>query len=102
MNGKITGLESSAELEALLDALTDGQAMLLDRHGMKTFIGRFTAGQLPAIELEAIAELLEVNERVEFSGDGAVLAEVIFQLANPGINGAITMARATRLWSSLD
>ncbi len=54
-------------------------------------IDQFLAGRLDAAGLEEWAEQREMSEDIEYDeADAVAIAETIFLLANPVINGAIT------------
>jgi len=58
-------------------------------------IDRCLIGDLSVEQIVGIANLLEVNEAINVDeADRLVVAEALFQLATPEINGQITQRRA--------
>jgi hypothetical protein len=58
----------------------------------------FLAGAMTAGELELWAERFEMAEDVEYADDDReAVADALFQLANPALNGAITTQRALEI-----
>ncbi len=67
-----------------------------------TAIDRFLSGESTAEELEAWADRHEAAEDVEYaSSDREALAEALFVLANPSINGAISTQSVSAVRSTL-
>lgn len=66
------------------------------------FIDRFLTGDLSVEQIVGIADLLEVNEAIEVDeADRLVVAEALFQLATPEVNGQITQRRAQDIRATL-
>ena len=65
-------------------------------------LDRFLSGELTAAQLTHWAELLEMRDDLAFDPQTAqVLQQLIFLLANPGINGEITHASIATLRARL-
>ncbi|KRE88357.1 hypothetical protein ASG87_07015 [Frateuria sp. Soil773] len=63
---------------------------------------RYLAGQVSTESVVDLANALEMNERVNVDGPGdVVINNVLFELANPEINGALTEAGAMALIETL-
>jgi hypothetical protein len=67
-----------------------------------TTIDLFLAGRLDAAGLEAWAERWEMAEDVEYAeADREAVAEAVFLVANPAINGPLTPDRVRQVRASL-
>jgi hypothetical protein len=65
-------------------------------------IDLFLAEQLDAAGLEAWAERMEMAEDVEYAAaEREAVAEALFMLANPAINGALTLERVCKVRAAL-
>lgn len=81
----IAGTETVDDLR--LHHLRTRTDALLDVAALRVVLSRFLAGELSADELERIAEFYELAEWVMAKpGEGDMVNEAVFLLANPGIN----------------
>lgn len=91
----ITGNETVSELSALLKEIRVPGEIGLSGAAVIQFIDRFLTGDLSVEQIVGIADLLEVNEAIEVGeADRLAVAEALFQLATPEINGQMTQRRA--------
>src|SRR5689334_12386717 len=95
----ISGTESEHELRAKIDS---GDTYTLDARAVARFVSRYLEGQLSAVDLEHIGDLLEGGEFIEYVGPGAdgIIAQVVFQMSTPQPNRPITKQAAER-WLTL-
>lgn len=99
---RIRGTEILEQLERSLAA--EGQfetALELTPGTLGLFIDRYLNGELSANDLENIAEHMEL--RVEYLPESMshVIAQVLFEISTPDVNGAITAERAGSWKSAL-
>ena len=84
----VTGTETPTELHSLRDRYS---RILLSLGALRLILERYRGGLISDIDLQGIAETFEMNEAVwSPEGEQAAINEVVFQLANPDINGPIT------------
>lgn len=70
----------------------------LGRWALVTLLRRYLAGQASTENMVDLANALEMNERVNVDEPMDVaINDVLFELANPEINGALTEAKAKAL-----
>jgi hypothetical protein len=69
--------------------------LFLDRAALGVLCRSFATGQLTAQELAYIADVLQLSERVEFSGED--IATDLAECTNPEINGPLSVARALEI-----
>jgi hypothetical protein len=69
--------------------------LVLDRHGLSVLCRLFASGQLTAGELAYTADVLQMAERVEYSGPN--IADDLDVCTDPEINGPMTAARALEI-----
>ena len=69
--------------------------LFLDRAALGVLCRSFATGQLTAQELAYIADVLQLAERVEFSGDD--IANDLAACTDPEINGPLSVARALEI-----
>lgn len=88
----LSGNEMLLELRAMrAKASADGNQMLLTRSALARLLDRHTAGELTTDELVGLANELEANDEVDYEPEAEeVVASVLFELASPEINGALT------------
>lgn len=86
-----------------LDWDYDGQPFIVKASEIKNALKRFLAGECTTQELEDWANLLECREDLEFEeGRLEAIENVIDCLANPVLQGEITLSSCEDLLSSLD
>ncbi|WP_157511135.1 hypothetical protein [Frateuria sp. Soil773] len=96
----ISGKEDFADLCARL--FNPEWVFKLDRCALVAMLQRYLAGQVSTESVVDLANALEMNERVNVDGPGdVVINNVLFELANPEINGALTEAGAMALIETL-
>jgi hypothetical protein len=69
--------------------------IVLDRAGLSVLCQLFASGQLTAGELAYTADVLQMAERVEFSGPD--VADDLDACTDPEINGPLTIAKALQI-----
>lgn len=82
----------------------DSEVELVTLHctNLVQILRRFVAGELTCDEVEDWANLVESREDIRFEpGHDALVKDVVFQLANPLLNAAITSELAERLLARL-
>lgn len=94
------------ELSSMLSQLGwdyEGQPFIVNGSEIKSVLKRFMSGECTAQELEDWANLLESREDLEFEkGRFEAIENVIDCLANPVLQGEITLSSCEDLLSSLD
>lgn len=81
---------------------SDAEQMTLEPRHLIGILNRFRAGTLNAEEVERWANAIESREDIRNApGSGELLKAVIFDLANPALQGALTLAIAERLIARL-
>lgn len=96
----ISGQENLSDLhEMLLDA---ERLLKLSRSALIALLRRYLDDHISAESLVDLAEALEMNDRVNVDEPKDVgINDVLFELANPEINGDLTKAKALSLVNSL-
>jgi hypothetical protein len=69
--------------------------LVLNRAGLGLLCRLFASGQLTAATLAYTADVLQLSERVEFSGEG--VADDLAECTDPQINGPLSVARALEI-----
>lgn len=81
----------------------DGDPLIVTASDMKLLLNRFLVGERTAEELEAWANLIEGREDLEFEDQQSEAIEnVVYSLANPVLQGAITPEFCKELLATLD
>jgi len=97
----ISGQEKLNELLANVQTPA-AETWLLPTSALVNLLNRFLKGEITAEKMTALADALEMNEAVVYEQPRKdVIADVLFVLSNPEINGPITLANATALISRL-
>ncbi|WP_426690586.1 hypothetical protein [Rhodanobacter ginsengiterrae] len=96
----ISGQEDLSDLrEMLLDV---DQHLKLSRVALIALLRRYLEDHIPAESVVDLMEALEMNERVNADAPRDVgINDVLFELANPEINGDLTKAKALSLIKAL-
>ena len=112
-SGQISAAEYSAEIAAELAIHSQGLGLrggiapvrvsedadlLLDRTVLGMLCRLYASGQLTVQELAYTADVLQMADRVEFSGED--IATDLAQCTDPEINGSLTVARALEIASA--
>ena len=84
---RLRGDEPVSELAALRAMRAPA---ILDRTALLQFVARFQSGRVGEQELESLAELLEGEPIIYEEGHEGAIADVLFWLSSPEINGPIT------------
>lgn len=93
----ISGHEELSELLAKLRA-SIAEPWLLSSSALVHLLNRFLTGEITAEDVETLADALEMNEAVTYEQPhGQIIADVLFVLSNPEINGPLTQANVTTL-----
>lgn len=91
-------------LAGMIDELgwSDTPVIVLGTDHIVTTLRRFLTGELAASDVEAWADLIELRDDIGYQPDrNDEIADAIFVLANPLINGALDKALADELTVSL-
>lgn len=91
-------------LAEMIDELgwSDTPVIVLGTDHIVTTLRRFLTGELAASDVEAWADLIELRDDIGYQPDrNDEIADAIFVLANPLINGAFDKALADELTVSL-
>jgi hypothetical protein len=90
-----------AELRAQAAMRRQG-SIVLTREALVRVLERHMSGELTADELTELADELEANDEIDYEPNAeAVIAEVLFELSAPAINGTPTIERSCVLRDSL-
>ena len=93
----ITGNEQLEELSSNLQTF-DTEAWLLPRSALVNLLNRFLKDEISADYVEKYADVVEFNEAVIYEPAGKkIIAECLFLLSAPEINGLLTHEYATTL-----
>jgi hypothetical protein len=97
----ITGNERPNEL-ATLRRQSGGDPsnphLLLTKQALARFLARYVAGELNSTDLVEVANQLEMRDEIDYeSGAEAVIADVLFEVASPEINGDLARTRCGEL-----
>lgn len=77
--------------------------VVLEREHVAAVLGRYLRGELTAADVSAWAEAVEVREDIELAEPGArELGHTLFVLANPAVDGELSMEKARSLPTALD
>jgi hypothetical protein len=98
---RLKGTESLKQLTERFSAEKNFDTELeLTPGALRLFIDRYLRGELTASELENVADLVE--QRVEYVPEplGAVMAQVLFEMSSPEVNGTITPELAKK-WKTV-
>lgn len=96
----ISGQENLSELRGML--LDTQQHFKLSRLALITVLQRHLDGHISAENVVDLAEALEMNERVNVDEPRDIgINDVLFELANPEINGELTSTKALSLINAL-
>jgi hypothetical protein len=93
-SSQISGHESLTELQWKRQSYA---RLVLTREALLRVIGRFLSDSLTASELQEFGDLLE-GEPVDYDDESEdrVIAQVLFEMSSPEINGAIDHGAAAR------
>ena len=87
---KVTGLENYETLKQQLFTAEE-ESFLVEQLTIRSLLGRFLDEKITAEELSQFAELLDGNEAVDYESEQReIIADVLFDLSSPEINGEIT------------
>ena len=76
----------------------DEPLILLSREHVGSILARYLASELTEADLQQWAESLEMRDDVGFeNADSRLLGNIVFVLANPEVNGALTPSVARQL-----
>ena len=91
----ISGNESSKELQKKIDS---GDSLTVDARALTRIVSRYLQDELNETELEAIGDLLEGSEFLEYVGPGSdgLLAQVVYEFSTPSARAPITKEAAER------
>jgi hypothetical protein len=93
----INGQEDLNELLAAVQTAAK-EIWLLPASALVNLLSRFSKGEMTAEEMTGLADALEMNEAVIYEQSHKEhIADVLFILSNPEINGAITPLSVTTL-----
>jgi hypothetical protein len=109
LTGSLTAQEYSAAMSTELTAYSrslgsgghvpihaiEDVDLVLDRKGLRVLCLLFASSDLSAFELAYTADILQMADRVEFSGHG--IADDLSECTDPEINGPMTVERALEI-----
>lgn len=76
----------------------DEELVVLTVQHVRAILERFSAGGLTAQEVSVWAESIEQRDDIGFErGHEVLIKDILFELANPDINAALTLQRAETL-----
>lgn len=82
--------------------LDENRHFRLERFALVAMLRRYLDEHISAKSIVDLADALEMNERVNVDKPGDdVINDVLFELANPEINGELTKAKALSLVNAL-
>jgi hypothetical protein len=87
---------------AELDWDYEGEPFIVKISHIKSVLGRFLSGEIDEKDIEDWANLLECREDIEY--EQAVhtqLEEIVYTLANPALEGDITLKSCKKIYSML-
>ena len=91
-----------AELRTFPFDWDDEPLLVLSRSHLRRILERFLCGHITSHQLEEWADCFETRDDVALDPEhGELLANLLFQLANPTINAALTPALATQMQAAL-
>ena len=97
---KITGEERPNDVAELR---RNSRHLLLERRALTRLIRRYESGDLTDTDLTEIANQLEARDDVDYEpGTERAIADVLFELAAPEINGDLNPARCAHLIRRLE
>ncbi|MDZ7923837.1 MAG: hypothetical protein U5M23_07190 [Marinagarivorans sp.] len=81
----------------------EGQPLIIHGSHIRSILNKFLAGEVNAKELENWANLIECRDDLEFDeGQREVLENIIYCLANPMLQGELTISFCENLLGDLD
>lgn len=81
----------------------EGQPLIINASEIQQILQRFLAGELNAKELEDWANLIECREDLDFEeSKHEAIENIIYCLANPTLQGAITLTSCEDLLNTLN
>ncbi len=93
MTRLISGMEMIDDLRRHLTGRVETD-FILNRSALSQFIERYLSGELTESELQEIGDLLEMTVEYEDGNEG-VIAQVLFEVSSPEVNGQIDQESAT-------
>ena len=94
----ISGNETIVELRKHLAGRVDTD-IALSRSALSQFVERYLNSELTESELQEIGDLLEMSVEYE-QGYEEGIAQVLFEMSSPEVNGEMNRERATE-WKSI-
>jgi len=96
-------------IEIIADGLSQldwdykGQSLSVSSSQIRSILQRFLVGKFTAKDLENWANLIECREDIEYEGDRyEAIENVIYCLANPSIQGEITLVLCENMINTLN
>lgn len=81
----------------------DGDPMILDRNHLKTILSNYLQGKMTGDDVVFWAEFLELRDDIDYSLDkGKTIASIVHCLANPDLEGELTIQKANELLADLN
>ena len=101
----LTGNENATQIEALRSLRAQGavqEPLVLTRRALARMIERYGTGEITTAELVRLANSVEAVDGVDYeAGAEAEIAQVLFELAAPEINGEVSYERSQKLLAQL-
>lgn len=93
---QIFGNENIEDLTRSIYDLSNN--VTIDSKAIAIFLGRYIREDISSNELVALAEALEVNERLQIKeSQNSLINDIFFEIANPEINGFLSVSRARQI-----
>lgn len=94
----LTGLES---IEEIREAFRNNCSLMLSATALRTLLSKFIAGEVSTATIVEITDEFE-HERVDYEpGKQKLIAEVLFEISTPEINGRLSVNRSKELIEKL-
>jgi hypothetical protein len=98
MKRMISGNETPDDLRQLLGGRAETD-ITLNRPALSQFVVRYLNGELTELQLQEIGDLLEMSVEYD-AGNEEVIAQVLFEISSPEVNGEIDQERASE-WKTM-
>jgi hypothetical protein len=101
---RLSGEESRHRVQELRATAAKGGEgnVVLTREALARILERHASGELATEELTELASELEANDEIDYEPDAeAAIADVLFELSTPEINGMPTIERSRALRDGL-
>jgi hypothetical protein len=84
-------ISGNEQIDKLIDDISHSRSIIMNRSALVMLLQRYVNGDVSSKSIVSLANILEMNERLNRGGgEDRLINDVIFLLANPEINGEIT------------